>query len=99
MNSFPKTPHWKVKELSQIVADAIGAIPTVYNKMHQNHLFDERSEMPTNPNIRYTPDGQVESEFREKVRDLIGLDFSARDEQIYARLRELKKFEDICRDA
>ena len=42
-------------------------------------------------NRRYTPDGNPESHFRQRIRDILGLDWSTRDEKIYDELRRLKK--------
>ena len=49
--------------------------------------------MPHDLNERFTPDGHHESWFRQQVRDLLGLDFSARDARIFDELRRLKRVE------
>ena len=45
------------------------------------------------PNVRYTPEGVVEQRLREQVRDILGLDWSTRDEAILDELRRLKKLD------
>lgn len=45
------------------------------------------------PNTRYTPAGTVETDFREAVRDVLGLDWSTRTDQILDELRRLKALE------
>lgn len=45
-------------------------------------------------NRRYTPDGNPESLFRQRIRDILDLDFSARNEQIYEELRRLKRLDE-----
>ena len=44
-------------------------------------------------NQRYTPDGNPESHFRQRIRDILNLDWSTRDEKIYDELRRLKKLD------
>ena len=46
-----------------------------------------------NLNRRYDPNGNPESDFRQRVRDILDLDWSARDEKIYEELRRLKILE------
>jgi uncharacterized protein (DUF2236 family) len=46
------------------------------------------------PNPILNPDtGDYEHPFREQVRDILGLDWSTRDEAIFERLRSLVKTE------
>lgn len=42
-------------------------------------------------NVRYTPDRHPESQFRQKIRDILDLDWSTRDDKIYDELRRLKR--------
>lgn len=50
--------------------------------------------MGTNPiNVRHTPDGQVETNFRRQVRDALNLDEFTRDDVIVEELRKLKRLE------
>ena len=44
-------------------------------------------------NQRLTPDGNPESNFRQRIRDILDLDWSTRDEKIYEELRRLKRLE------
>lgn len=46
-----------------------------------------------NPNLRYTPEGHAEGDFRRQVRDLLDLHVSTRDDQIFDELRRLKQLE------
>lgn len=46
-----------------------------------------------NPNVRHTPDGHVESWFRQQVRDILDLDPFTRDQKILDELRRLKRLE------
>ena len=49
--------------------------------------------MEDNVNVRRTPDGNPESNFRQQIRDILDLDWSTRDEKIYEELRRLKRIE------
>lgn len=42
---------------------------------------------------RFDPNGNPESEFRQRIRDILNLDWSTRDEKIYDELRRLKKLD------
>jgi len=53
---------------------------------------DDDDEHP-NPNTRYTPDGNIEPEFREQVREALDLDWGTRDQQILDEIRRLKRVE------
>jgi len=44
-------------------------------------------------NVRYTPDGRLESLFREQVRNILDLGWSTRTQQIFNELRRLKDIE------
>jgi hypothetical protein len=47
-----------------------------------------------NPNDRHTPDGHLESWFRQQVRDILNLDTFTRDQKILEELRRLKKLDE-----
>jgi hypothetical protein len=46
-----------------------------------------------NNNIRYTPEGPQENEFRLSVRNALNLDVFARNDQIIDEIRRLKQLE------
>ncbi len=44
-------------------------------------------------NIRYTPEGPQENEFRLNVRDALGMDVFTRNDQILDEIRRLREVE------
>lgn len=47
----------------------------------------------TDVNVRYTPTRRLESLFRQQVRDILDLDWSTRNDQIFEELRRFKELE------
>lgn len=48
-----------------------------------------------NPNDRRDPDGNLESTFREQVRDALGVDQFTRDFEIIERIKWLRAFKEV----
>lgn len=59
-------------------------------------MQQSKLDFKADPNRRYTPDGHPESLFRQRVRDVLGLDWSARDDQIVDEVLRLKALEAKC---